>query len=78
MFFVKKGGGIYTKKINLKIKQILLILQQIYIFVYKDHNKKGIYIYLKKFYFYYLLNLVIYILTTCWKENKGKIYLDNK
>ena len=26
---------------------------------------------------YYLPNFVIYILTTCWNVNKGKIYLEN-
>ena len=28
--------------------------------------------------FCYLINLVIYILTTCWKVNKGKIYLEKR
>ena len=28
-------------------------------------------------FFIYLPNLVIYILTTCWNVNKGKIYLEN-
>ena len=26
---------------------------------------------------YYLDNFVMYILTTCWKVNKGKMYLEN-